>query len=109
MTILVDTSAVEGIGWSVVFDRYPLEKSYLPIFYTSLSTPCKGIAEAAKNGHMDLVEYFVSQGAKGANDWSERSSYECAGNVRGGERSTHGHCSVRYFPRDDGCRATEKA
>jgi len=27
--------------------------------------------EAAEGGHMDLVVYFVSQGA---NDWSERSS-----------------------------------
>jgi hypothetical protein len=70
MAILVDTSAVQGIGWSAILGHYTLEESYLSILYTSLSTPFnpnKGLEEAAKNGHVDLVEYFVSQGA---NDWN---------------------------------------
>jgi len=64
MAILVDTSAVEGIAWSnILGKRYPLEKTYLTILYKSSSNPNKGLAGAAKNGRMDLVTQFVSQGA----------------------------------------------
>ena len=95
---LVNTSAVQSLGWSAILGRYSLEKSYLPILAAALSNPNKGFSEAAKTGDMDLVLYFVSQGAndmnwamcwaaaeghmdlvlylvsQGANDWSERSS-----------------------------------
>ena len=71
MATLVNTSAVQALGWSSVLGRCHLEKTYLPILAISLSNPNKGLEEAAKAGDMDLVVYFVSQGA---NDWSERSS-----------------------------------
>jgi len=66
MATLVNTSAVQSLGWSSILRRCSLEKSYLPILATSLSNPNEGLSEAAQTGDMDLVLYFVSQGA---NDW----------------------------------------
>ena len=67
--MLVNTSAVQALGWSSILGRCHLEESYLSILAISisLSNPNKGLSEAAKAGDMDLVLYFVSQGA---NDWN---------------------------------------
>ena len=80
MAILVDTTAVEGIDWSAILGRYPLEKSYLSILAAYVSTPDMGMKEAAKDGHMDIVKYFIS---KGAHDWSERSSNPTSSTSKG--------------------------
>ena len=66
MATLVNTSAVQALGWSSILGRCSLEKSYLPILATSLANPNEGLFKAAKAGDVDLVLYFVSQGA---NDW----------------------------------------
>jgi len=95
--MLVNTSAVQALGWSSILGRCHLEESYLSILAISisLSNPNKDLSDAAKAGDMDLVLYFVSQGAnywngamrgaaegghmdlvlyfvsRGANDWND--------------------------------------
>ena len=67
MATLVNTSAVQSLGWFSILERCRLEKSYLPILATSLSNPNEGLKKAVKAGDMDLVLYFVSQGANNRN------------------------------------------
>ena len=76
MATLVNTSAVQALGWSSILRRCSLEKSYLPILAVSMSNPNRGLSEAAKAGDMALVLYFVSQGA---NDWNEGMRWSACG------------------------------